>query len=101
MATTSHIVRNEKLKASVEKFKKIRFELRAIIKNSNTSPEERYEAQAKMAKLPRKSIENRVRNRCRISGRPRGFLRKFEMSRIAFRDAASRGLLPGVTKASW
>lgn len=101
MATKSHIARNEKLKVKVEKFRAVRAELRKVIKDANATPDEKFEAQAKMAKLPRKSIETRVRNRCLISGRPRAFLRKFQMSRIAFRDAASRGLLPGVIKASW
>ena len=95
------IVKNEKKAVKVDKFRKVRKELRKIIKNPNTSPEARYEAQVKLGSLPRMSLETRVNNRCKITGRPRGFLRKFQMSRIAFRENASRGMLPGVIKASW
>lgn len=101
MAKLSKIVRNEKKKVAAQKFRAVRLELRKIIKNPKSSPDERFEAQLKLAKLPRLSLETRVKNRCKVSGRPRAFLRKFEMSRIAFREAANRGLLPGVIKASW
>lgn len=101
MAKLSKIARNEKKKAAALKYRAARVELRKVISNPNTSPEDRYEAQVKLAKLPRLSLETRVRNRCRVSGRPRAYLRKFQMSRIAFRDAANHGLLPGVIKASW
>lgn len=95
------IVKNEKKAASSEKFRKVRAELRKIIRSPNTTPEARYEAQVKLGSLPRRSLSTQVSNRCKITGRPRGYLRKFQMSRIAFRDNASRGMLPGVIKASW
>jgi len=95
------IVKNEKKAAKADKFRKVRAELRKVIKNPNTSPEARYEAQVKLGNLPRYSLETRVNNRCKITGRPRGFIRKFQMSRIAFRETASRWLFPGVIKASW
>lgn len=95
------VVKNNKKFEKSEKFRKVRKELRKIIKNPNTPPEARYEAQVKLGGLPKMSLETRVKNRCKISGRPRGYLRKFQMSRIAFRENASRGLLPGVIKASW
>lgn len=95
------IVKNEKKSAKAEKFRKVRAELRKVIKNPNTSPEARYEAQVKLGNLPKYSMTTRVSNRCKVTGRPRGFMRKFQMSRIAFRETASRGLLPGVIKASW
>lgn len=95
------IIKNEKKAASAEKFRKVREELRKVIRSPSTTPEARYEAQVKLGNLPKYSLTTRVSNRCRVTGRPRGFIRKFQMSRIAFRDSASRGLLPGVIKASW
>jgi small subunit ribosomal protein S14 len=101
VAKKSMIVKNEKKAASAEKFRKVRAELRKIIRSPKTTPEAKYEAQVKLGSLPRMSLQTRVSNRCKITGRPRGYLRKFQMSRIAFRDNASRGMLPGVIKASW
>lgn len=101
MAKLSKVVRNEKKKKAALKYRAVRVELRKVIRNPKTTPEQRYEAQLKLAKLPKLSLETRVRNRCLVSGRPRAFLRRFQMSRIAFREAANRGLLPGVIKASW
>jgi small subunit ribosomal protein S14 len=95
------IVKNEKKAARAAKYRALRVELRKTIKNPKTSPEQRYEAQLKLAKLPRNASDMRVRNRCKVSGRPRAYIRKFQMSRLAFRQYASRGLLPGVIKASW
>ncbi len=95
------IVKNEKKAAKAQQLRKVREELRKVIKSPKTSPEDRYEAQVKLGNLPRYSITTRVNNRCKITGRPRGYLRKFQMSRIAFRETASRGLLPGVIKSSW
>jgi len=71
------------------------------VKNRALPPEERFAAQIKLSKLPRNGSKVRVRNRCEVTGRPRGFYRKFKMSRIALRDLASLGLVPGVTKSSW
>ena len=63
--------------------------------------EERFTARLKLAELPRNSSETRIRNRCEVSGRPRGYYRKLKMSRIALRELASRGLVPGMVKSSW
>lgn len=101
MAKKAMIVKNEKKAAKAQQLRKVREELRKVIKSPKTSPEDRYEAQVKLGNLPRYSITTRVNNRCKITGRPRGYLRKFQMSRIAFRETASRGLLPGVIKSSW
>ena len=101
MAKTSAIVRNERRrKLSAKHFVK-RKELVAIVKNPKTSPEDRAQAYAKLRKLPRNSAPIRIRNRCSMSGRPRGVEGYFGLSRIALRDMALAGLLPGVRKASW
>ncbi|MEM6796577.1 MAG: 30S ribosomal protein S14 [Acidobacteriota bacterium] len=101
MASKGAVAKNEKRKRLVERYKARRDELRSIIKNPSTDPETREEAIAMLAKLPRNSCPTRVRNRCAVSGRPRGYYRKFGLSRIALRDLALRGDLPGVIKASW
>jgi small subunit ribosomal protein S14 len=101
MAKVSAIQRNIKRKRLVEKFAAKRAELKAILANPETSDEEFYKAQAKLSKLPRNSSPIRVRNRCSVTGRPRAFNRKFGLSRITFRELASSGKIPGVTKSSW
>ncbi len=101
MAKTSKIVRNEQRKVVVAKYVKRRKELKDIIKNLQTSPNERAIASRALRKLPRDSSATRVRNRCAMTGRTRGYYRKFGLSRIALRELALDGLLPGVTKASW
>jgi small subunit ribosomal protein S14 len=101
MAKVSAIQRNNKRKRLVEKFAAKRAELKATLANPETSDEEFYKAQAKLAKLPRNSSPIRVRNRCSVTGRPRAFNRKFGLSRITFRELASSGKIPGVTKSSW
>ncbi len=78
-----------------------RQELKKIIVSMTASEEEKEEARIALNKLPRDSSPIRLRNRCQLTGRPRGFLRKFKLSRITFREMASQGLIPGVTKASW
>lgn len=101
MAKKSAIEKNNlRQKLSVD-FKKKRSELKAVLMNKETSPEERFKTQLQMALLPRNSSPVRYRNRCALSGRPRGNYRKFNVSRIAFRDLALDGHLPGVVKASW
>ena len=75
--------------------------LKGIVMDKNISIEERFAAQIKLAELPRNSAKVRLRNRCAITGRPRGFYRKFGISRIMLREMAGFGLLPGVKKASW
>lgn len=75
--------------------------LKKIVMDLEATPEEKDAAQAKLNKMPRNSSPVRLRNRCRLTGRPRGYLRKFDMSRICFRELANAGYLPGVFKASW
>ncbi len=101
MAKKGKIESNEKRKRLVKKYAKKRAELLAIARDRSRSMEERWEAQMKLAKLPRNSAPIRVRNRCELTGRPRGYYRKFRLSRIALRELANSGQLPGVTKASW
>jgi small subunit ribosomal protein S14 len=101
MAKTSKIARNEQRKELVDRYAERRRELKKIIKNPKTSPEDRDAAYAKLRSFPRDSNANRVVNRCSMTGRPRAYFRKFGISRIALRDMALRGDLPGVRKASW
>ena len=101
MAKTSSIQRNLKRIRLVEKFSKKREKLKKIIRNKKLSLEERFKAQLKLAKLPRNSAKIRIRNRCEITGRPHGVYRKLKISRIALRDLASKGKIPGMTKSSW
>ena len=101
MAKTSSIQRNLKRIKLVKKFLKKRESLKKIIKNKKLPLEERFAAQLKLAKIPRNSAKVRIRNRCEITGRPRGVYRKLKISRIALRDLASKGKIPGMTKSSW
>ena len=101
MAKKSKINRNEHRKQMVAKYADRRAELKATIKSPATAPAERELAMQALRKLPRDSSATRVRNRCAVTGRPRAFYRKFGVSRIALRELAHRGELPGVTKASW
>tara|TARA_E500000331_G_C17032589_1_gene615808 strand:+ start:299 stop:604 length:306 start_codon:yes stop_codon:yes gene_type:complete len=101
MAKTSAIQRNLKRIKLSEKFLKKRNDLKKIIKNRKLPLTERFEAQLKLAKIPRNSARIRVRNRCEITGRPHGVYRKLRISRIALRDLASNGKIPGMTKSSW
>lgn len=78
-----------------------RQKLKKIVRNLSKSFEERLEAQEKLNRMPRNSSPVRLRNRCPMTGRPRGFLRKFQMSRICFREMANSGIIPGIFKASW
>ena len=75
--------------------------LKAIARNRDAAPEDRFEAQLKLSELPRNSSQTRLRNRCSLTGRPRGYYRKFRLSRIAVRELASAGQIPGMTKSSW
>ena len=101
MAKTSAIQRNLKRIKLSNKILKKRQELKKIIKNRKLPLAERFEAQLKLAKLPRNSARVRVRNRCEITGRPHGVYRKLRISRIALRQLASEGKIPGMTKSSW
>ena len=100
MATKASVAKNDRRKQIVERYKERRDELRALAKDERLPPDQRFEAQRLLNKLPRDSSPVRVRNRCTVSGRPRGYYRKFGLSRIALRDLALRGELPGVIKAS-
>ena len=101
MAKKGKIEHNNKRRAMIDRYAAKRAELRKIIKSPNTSDEDREEAVIKLQKLPRNSSAVRFRNRCRVTGRPRAFYRKFEMSRIALRELGLRGEIAGLTKASW
>tara|TARA_B100001769_G_C21697842_1_gene385440 strand:+ start:111 stop:416 length:306 start_codon:yes stop_codon:yes gene_type:complete len=101
MAKTSAIQRNLKRIRMAKKFNNRRKKLKAIIKNRKLPLNERFEAQLKLSKLPKNSAKTRIRNRCEISGRPHGVYRKLKISRIALRQMASAGKIPGMTKSSW
>ena len=101
MAKTSSIQRNLKRIRLSKKFYEKRKKLKMIIKNKKLPLVERFEAQLKLAKIPRNSARSRIRNRCEITGRPHGVYRKLRISRIALRDLASKGKIPGMTKSSW
>lgn len=101
MAKLSSVLRNDKRKIMASRQIKVRKELRAKTLDLSISPEEREAARIKLHKLPRNGAPTRVRNRCQFTGRTRGILTKFMISRICFREMAHRGLIPGITKASW
>ena len=101
MAKTSSIQRNLKRIKLAKKFLKKRQKLKEIISNKKLPLDERFAAQLKLAKIPRNSARIRIRNRCEITGRPHGVYRKLRISRIALRDLASKGKIPGMTKSSW
>lgn len=101
MARKASIEKNNKKKVLAKKFFKFRVELREKAVNFKLSDEERDAARKKLQALPRNTSPNRVTTRCEITGRPRGNYKKFGLSRIAFRQLALDGKLPGVTKASW
>ena len=101
MAKTSAIQRNLKRIRLVKRFLKKRESLKKIIKNKKLPLEERFWAQLKLAKMPRNSARIRIRNRCEITGRPHGVYRKLRISRIALRELALSGKIPGMTKSSW
>ena len=101
MAKLSAINRNKKREMMVVKYAAKRAALKAIAEDMSVPPEERFAARLKLAKLPRNSAPSRVRNRCDLSGRPRGYYRKFRLSRIALRELSNFGQIPGMTKASW
>ena len=101
MAKVSAVQKNNRKRALVEKFASKRAALKAIINNRELPIEERFKAQLKLSELPRSSSKIRVRNRCEVSGRPRGVYRKLKMSRIALRDLGSLGRIPGIVKSSW
>lgn len=101
MAKKSSIARNLKRKHLIEKYAPVRAELKLTLKNPKTTNEEFFKAQRQLAGLPRNSSSVRYHNRCSMSGRSRGYMRYFGLSRIAFRELAGQGLIPGVTRSSW
>jgi small subunit ribosomal protein S14 len=101
MAKLSQINRNSKREKMVARYAVKRAALKARAEDLNVAPEDRFAARLKLAKLPRNSSPSRVHNRCDLSGRSRGFYRKVKLSRIALRDLANFGQIPGMTKASW
>jgi small subunit ribosomal protein S14 len=101
MAKTSMIERQKKREALVAKYASRREALKAAAKDDSLSREERFKATLKLAKLPRNSSATRLHSRCEVTGRPRSYYRKLRMSRIALRDLASKGQIPGMVKSSW
>jgi small subunit ribosomal protein S14 len=101
MAKKSSIEKNTRRRKMVAQFANRRAELRARAKDESLSLEERFQARLKLAELPRNSSPTRIRNRCDLTGRPRGYYRKLRMSRIALRELGSQGLIPGMIKSSW
>jgi small subunit ribosomal protein S14 len=101
MASKAAVAKNEQRKKMAGRYRERRDELKQMIKDPRTSDENRDGAMQLLNKMPRNSSAVRVRNRCQLTGRPRGYYRKFGLSRIALRDLALSGELPGVVKASW
>ena len=101
MAKTSSIERNRKRERLSKQFAARRAKLKAVALDENLPLEDRYAARLKLAQLPRNSAPTRIRNRCELTGRPRAFYRKLKLSRIALRDLASKGQIPGMVKSSW
>ena len=101
MAKTSMLAKERKRQRMVRKYAAKRAELKEIANDENRPMEERFKARLKLAKLPRNSSPTRLHNRCEVSGRPRAYYRKLKMSRIALRDLASKGEIPGMVKSSW
>ena len=101
MAKTSAVQRNLKRIKMAKRFQNKRKKLKAVINNKKLPLNERFAAQLKLSKLPKNSAKIRIRNRCEITGRPHGVYRKLKISRIALRQMASSGKIPGMTKSSW
>lgn len=101
MAKKSSVEKNKRRQRLVEQYAARRSELKATLANPETKDEEFFEAQRNLAKLPRNSAAIRVRNRCSVTGRPRGYVGRFGVSRLTFRELALWGKIPGVTKSSW
>jgi small subunit ribosomal protein S14 len=101
MAKTSSVEKNNRRRKMVARYANKRAALKAVANDEALTLEERFQARLKLAALPRNSSPVRIRNRCEVTGRPRGFYRKLKMSRIALRDLASMGLVPGMVKSSW
>ena len=101
MAKTSAIEKNNRRRKLAKKLSGRRSRLKAIAHNKSLPTEDRFAAALKLAQLPRNGSPTRIRNRCEVTGRPRGFYRKLKMSRIALRELGNEGLIPGLVKSSW
>ena len=101
MAKKSSIEKNNRRRRLAKKYSGRRARLKEIARDKSLPMEERFAAALKLAQVPRNSSKTRIRNRCEVTGRPRGFYRKLKMSRIALRDLGSQGLIPGLVKSSW
>ena len=101
MAKKSSVEKNNRRARMAKQYAGKRAKLKAMAVDDKLSPEERFGARLKLAELPRNSSPTRIRNRCEVSGRPRAFIGKMKMSRIAVRDLGSRGQIPGLVKSSW
>ncbi len=101
MAKLSSILKNERRRALVKKTAPKYAKLRAIADDESLDEGERLIARLRMAELPRNGNPTRIRNRCELTGRPRGYYRKFRLARVMLRDLANKGMIPGVTKSSW
>jgi small subunit ribosomal protein S14 len=101
MAKTSSIEKNNRRRRLAKKYSGRRTRLKVIVQDKTKPMEERFAATLKLAELPRNSSPGRIRNRCEMTGRPRGFYRKHKLSRIALRDLGSKGMIPGLLKSSW
>lgn len=101
MAKLSSINKNERRKQLVKKYANKYAKLKAIANDESLDETERLIARLKMAEIPRNGNPTRIRNRCELTGRPRGYYRKFRLARVMLRDLANKGLIPGVTKSSW
>jgi small subunit ribosomal protein S14 len=101
MAKKSSIEKNNRRRRMAKKFSGRRTRLKAIASDKTKPIEERFAASLKLAEMPRNSAPTRIRNRCEISGRPRGYYRKHKLSRIALRELGSKGMIPGLLKSSW
>jgi small subunit ribosomal protein S14 len=101
MAKKSSVIKNKRRAALVKRMAPKRARLKALADDRSLAPEERFAARLKLAEMPRNSAAIRVRNRCELTGRPRGTYRKFKLSRLALRELASAGQIPGMVKSSW
>jgi small subunit ribosomal protein S14 len=101
MAKTSSVEKNNRRRKLASKYANKRAKLKEMVQSKTLTMEERFAAQLKLAELPRNSAKTRIRNRCEITGRPRGYYRKLKMSRLALRELGNLGLIPGLVKSSW
>jgi small subunit ribosomal protein S14 len=101
MAKKSSVIKNNRRAQLVKRMAPKRARLKALAEDRSLAPEERFAARLKLAEMPRNSAATRIRNRCQLTGRPRGTYRKFKLSRLALRELASAGQIPGMVKSSW